>query len=1037
MVILRLFLLLTWSSLAACVYFNTYYNARKHFQQAERLRQEHEQKQLGIAEEQRRPSTAANRLYDQAARKSSRILEQHKESDLVDDAMFLLGRAFYWQGDYLSAARTFEELERNFPDGPFLDRSRYWRGLCYEGQRAKSDARSIYRTMMSVGSGELASKAGYRLGEMAFAEENYAAAIQEFQETLEAFPGAEVRSALWLRLGEAIFALGDTTRYGEALSALGEVRKEDPSKLEEYRARLISGRVEYALGNEEEALRTYEKLLKEGRFRPFEGQTRLQIGKHYLDLGLVDEALGEFEQVRDDFPNSPSSAMALYRTALVHLQEYGDLVLAREYLLEVGREKRDSEAALLAQETTAYMTQLDRLVYRVHRADSLLADSLATLADSLALGVEVTAGDSVAGALGDTLADSLAAGVEVVAGDSAAGAPEDTMAITRGRAPHPDSLLLEAADGAGPGDAAPEMEGAGSPPTGMRKVGTLQGSAAGSDTEGKSPDWFFNKGDSSKGESPARTVEIFDDLFEIAELYRGRLAQPDSSLRYYQEVARRFPTSVQLPRILYSMAWVHLELKENLEGARPYLERLIEEYPASDHANAARSYLGLEEWQTAEEKAAARFVDIEALRTRDVEALDLYVPLLDSLSRQYPDAPTAAKAAYLAASSYENAGGDSTEAERRYERLLRDFPESPFARLVEERRTSLEDGLLVKLERGLKSVGGQLGPGEHVEVIAVEPDSLDSIALGRKYFGFALRAHRRGDLDRAGEFYELSLEEQGKNSEAHYQLGNIQWDSGYYQDALDFYRSALRFDIHFLKAHYRLYYSHTANGMADSANYYLQQIIGKDRGNDQVKYILEEYPDLRQAPPEELSLGALEDLELDPPEEDLFATPEVLRLQEYPLVRKVALPAYPPSAGGDSAVVNLDVLVGRDGRPETVEVFEGDEPFAQAALEAARNYQFFPGESMDRVPYQDEDERRVRVWVELVLPFKPPGETVSRREESAALMRKAEAESAAPVPASMTGGPARPEGAGEDPAASADTLSAAGLPAPEAAGAGE
>ena len=95
----------------------------------------------------------------------------------------------------------------------------------------------------------------------------------------------------------------------------------------------------------------------------------------------------------------------------------------------------------------------------------------------------------------------------------------------------------------------------------------------------------------------------------------------------------------------------------------------------------------------------------------------------------------------------------------------------------------------------------------------------------------------------------MSLEEQGKNSEALYQLGNIQWESGYYQDALDYYRNAVRFDVHFLKAHYRLFYSHTANGLVDSANYYLQQIIRKDRGNDQVKYILEEFPGLRQAPP--------------------------------------------------------------------------------------------------------------------------------------------------------------------------------------------
>ena len=135
------------------------------------------------------------------------------------------------------------------------------------------------------------------------------------------------------------------------------------------------------------------------------------------------------------------------------------------------------------------MTQLDRLVYRVHRADSLLADSLATLADSLARGAEVAAGDSVVGA------------------------PQDTMAIAMGEAPRPDSLLVEDSDRAEPGTVAPEMEGAGSPPAGGRIVGSLEGITAGSDTEGKSPDWFFKKGDSSTGESPARNGGNFRGPF--------------------------------------------------------------------------------------------------------------------------------------------------------------------------------------------------------------------------------------------------------------------------------------------------------------------------------------------------------------------------------------------------------------------------------------------------------------------------------------------------------------------------------------------
>ena len=55
-------------------------------------------------------------------------------------------------------------------------------------------------------------------------------------------------------------------------------------------------------------------------------------------------------------------------------------------------------------------------------------------------------------------------------------------------------------------------------------------------------------------------------------------------------------------------------------------------------------------------------------------------------------------------------------------------------------------------------------------------------------------------------------------------------------------------------------------------------------------------------------------------------------------------PIYPAEADGDSAEVILDILFAADGLPERGEVFEGDEPLAAAAVEAARQYVFFPAE---------------------------------------------------------------------------------------------
>ena len=70
----------------------------------------------------------------------------------------------------------------------------------------------------------------------------------------------------------------------------------------------------------------------------------------------------------------------------------------------------------------------------------------------------------------------------------------------------------------------------------------------------------------------------------------------------------------------------------------------------------------------------------------------------------------------------------------------------------------------------------------------------ESNALSRKYLGFALRAHRRGNPEKAKEWYGLSVEEKHRNPRAHYGLGVIAWENAYFEDAVDYLRIALRQD---------------------------------------------------------------------------------------------------------------------------------------------------------------------------------------------------------------------------------------------------
>ena len=854
-------------AISACVYFNTFYNAKKSFREAEKERRKHEETYADWAfdqagpELQRQRSMQADQLYDKAVRKASKVLDQYKESDLVDDAMFLIGRAYYWRGEYLNAQESLRELETFFSSSPYVDQARYWRARCLEEQRSYDQAQSLYRVLFDEAEDKLAVQAGLHLAEMAHDREDYVAAIREYRATLEAFPKSGVRAQLWLRLGEALMALEDSTRLDEALAAFGEVLEAGPSDDQKYRARLNNGRTRYAMGAEDEALDIYVSLLDEGRFRHFEGRTRLLIGEWYQGRRSLDQALAEYEQVRNDFPQTPSAAMALYRIGLLHLQEYGDTELGREYLEESSRESPGAQGVLLAQEMLGHMRRLQQFQRQVHRADSLYADSLGAVQGPLLW--------------------------------RAAEAPTDTVVV-------------------------------------------------------------------------ARSLEVLDDLFSACELYRHELGQADSARAYYEEVIRRFPDSDQLPRAVYSLAWIELQLRGDEESARPHLLRLIEEFPTSAHANEARRLLGQKAEATAEELAAREFARIETLRLAQPEAIEQYIPLLDSLSHAFAGTQNGAQAAFLAADTYENVVGDTTAAEQRYQFLREEFAETRFGKLALQRWEAREERLIDKLERSLKAVGGQLGPGERIELLALEPDTLDTVSLARKYIGFAERAQRRGDVALARDFYEQSIDQQVANPRALYQLGNINWEEGYFNDAIELYRQALAFDKRNLNLYYRLWRAFTEQGVEDSANYYLREVARRDQNSPQIRFLLEKYPDFQRGQDrEDLDIETMIELDLSIPPDELRWKERDLALSDLPLVRQVMRPVY-PEAAQDSAEVLLDVLIDREGRPEQVEVFRGDPPFVESAVAAAYGYRFYPA-----VRRNGEE---IKSWVELAVPFELPQE---------------------------------------------------------------
>ena len=104
---------------SSCVYYNTFYNAKKYFKDAENIRLENENKSLPVN---------AQTAYTKVIEKCDIVLEKYPDSDYVNSALLLSGQAHYHKEEYGSANQKLKRLQES-GDPDFIQQSKFWIAL--------------------------------------------------------------------------------------------------------------------------------------------------------------------------------------------------------------------------------------------------------------------------------------------------------------------------------------------------------------------------------------------------------------------------------------------------------------------------------------------------------------------------------------------------------------------------------------------------------------------------------------------------------------------------------------------------------------------------------------------------------------------------------------------------------------------------------------------------------------------------------------------------------------------------------------------
>ncbi len=543
-ILLPWIVLLTGTLASGCVYYNTFYNARKQYREAERKREEAENV-AATGQKSRQMVFRYRELYMRAIRKASIILDRHPDSKWVDDSLLLIGKSFYWRDSYRDALVKFQELQDNFPQSLLLTEAMYWNGLTLWAVGRAEEARPVLANVGESAHPKFSAQARLALAELEAEAGEHAAAINAYQKLLKG-SSRGLATKIWEGIGNARFHL---EQYEEALLAYRRVLKTKPKNKINYETRLQIGRILERQGKLDEVLEEYRRILKTKSLKSYEPDVQLKRAKVYQLMGKQDIADQIFSEVIERNPRTEYSAEAYYSLAMVAQRTHRDMEKAKELFASARKEKPGSDAGRAARDRERDLGKLARFQKAAAKGKKKGLKALFNVAEMYFFNFSE---------------------------------PDSALATYRRAYQIADSLDTELA------------------PKALYAIGLIY---ADSLKNREAAEKTFRQLIDAYPVNPyavdarQRLVQAREDdagaeaRFREAETLINRAVTPTGYLEILKQLSSDYPNTPFAAKALYTIAWTYANRLENPDTARVYYQRLVDSYPLTEFADIATKSL--------------------------------------------------------------------------------------------------------------------------------------------------------------------------------------------------------------------------------------------------------------------------------------------------------------------------------------------------------------------------------------------------------------------------------------------------------------
>ncbi|UCG51181.1 MAG: tetratricopeptide repeat protein [Candidatus Latescibacterota bacterium] len=316
-----------------CAYFNTFYNAKRIYKEA----QETPRAKDGSVGR----STIAQ--YEEVIKKCESLITTYPNSKYVDDAILMIGKCFYEIGDYGEAITKFDELQSNFPDSKLNKEGQLYAAKSYH---AKDDVEKSVVILQQLAEdrpeGELSDEVLFLLGTSLISVGQEDQAVRYLETLATNYPNSTFRVSADL---EAADLYADRGEYEKSLAIYDRLRNVPLGEADTVRFLRKLAEVYVKMGDFEKGLLVFDELGTYMMDPTDKAPTMLLLGEAYTGMDSLALAIDTYKSVAATYPRSMFSAEAYFHLGEIYQEKFDSLQVAQSNYESVRQQYANSPFA--------------------------------------------------------------------------------------------------------------------------------------------------------------------------------------------------------------------------------------------------------------------------------------------------------------------------------------------------------------------------------------------------------------------------------------------------------------------------------------------------------------------------------------------------------------------------------------------------------------------------------------------------------------------------------------------------------------------